>query len=216
MSRTHTVLTGLLTLSLAVLAGCTSTTFTSTWKSPEATALDPRGHRVAAVFISSDEAGRRVAEDTLAQKLNEHGAQGVASYTVLPGKEVANTDEARQKLKNAGVDGVVTMRVIDEKEKTRVTYGAGYGAGFPPYYSRFSGYWGVGWGAPYAPTEVSTTTLLRIETLVYSLERDTLLWAGTSRTSDPTNVQRLVSEIADAAAKQMVKQGVLAPSTTSN
>ena len=55
-----------------------------------------------------------------------------------------------------------------------MTYGAGYGAGFPAYYSRFSGDWSVGWGAPFSPTEVSTTTLLRIETLVYSLERDTL------------------------------------------
>ncbi len=67
----------------------------------------------------------------------------------------------------------------------------------------------------HADGSVATTTLLRIETLVYSLERDTLLWAGTSRTSDPTNVPRLVSEIADAAAKQMVKQGVLAPSAAS-
>jgi hypothetical protein len=112
------------------------------------------------------------------------------------------------------VDGIVTLRVIDEKEKTRVTYG-GYGPGYSPYYSRFSGYWGFGWGAPFSPTEVTTTTQLRIETLVYSLERDALLWAGTSRTSDATNVQRLVSEIADAAAKQMVKQGVLAPSSGS-
>jgi hypothetical protein len=93
MSRVIRLLARLPALfSLAVLVGCSTTSFTSTWKSPEATALDPRGHRVAAVFISSDEAGRRVAEDTLVQKLNEHGAQGVASYTIIPGSEVSNTD----------------------------------------------------------------------------------------------------------------------------
>ena len=206
MRQTLQLMFALLTLSS--LAGCGTTTFSSTWKAPDATAVDPRGHRVAAVYISTDESSRRVAEDVLVQKLNERGAQGVATYTLIPNADTRNTELVKTKLREAGIDGIVTMRVIDEKEHTRVTYGTP-GPYFTPYYSRFSGYWGFGWGAPYSPGEVTTTTVLRVETLVYSLERDELLWAGTSRTSDPSNVARLVTEVADAAAKQMTKQGVL-------
>jgi len=195
--------------SFVALCACTTTTFTSTWKAPDATALDPTGRRVAAVYIGTDESSRRAAEDVMVRKLEEEGADGIPSYSIIPSSEVANTDAVRERLKEERVDGIVTMRIVDEKQETRVRYGTP-GPLWTPYYSQFWGYWGYGWGAPYTPTEVSTTTVLRIETLVYSLDRDKLLWAGTSRTSDPSNIPKLVEEVADAAVKQMVRQGLLA------
>ncbi|HVY82580.1 MAG TPA: hypothetical protein VG994_16435 [Steroidobacteraceae bacterium] len=201
--------TALFSVALLALAACASTTtFTSTWKAPDAQPLDPRGHKVAAVFISTDESSRRVAEDVLVRKLDERGAQGIASYTLIPTAAVSDFDSVKKQLADAGVDGVVVMRVIDQRQKITVRNDAPF-FGYPPYYWRFSGYWGYGWGAPYAPTEVSSTTVLSIESLVYSLTRDTLIWAGTSRTTDPGNVEKLVNEVADAAAKQMTKQGLL-------
>jgi hypothetical protein len=197
-------------LAPLLVAGCASTTFTSTWRAPDAQGVDPVGRKVAAVFITKDESGRRAAEDVLVRKLNERGAQGIASYTLVPSAEAANVDQAKDRLAKAGVDGVVVLRVLSEKERTRVSYGSDAGFGFGSY-RHFSGYWGLGWGAPYSPTEVTTTTELRIETLVYSIERDELLWAGTSRTTDPGKIQTLVEEVADSAAKEMTKQGVLKP-----
>jgi hypothetical protein len=199
----------LLVLSVVVcLSACTSTTFTSTWKSPDAGTIDPSGKKVAAVFISTDESSRREAEDVLARKLTEQGATGVPAYSIIPSEELRNMEGVKARLTQAGVDGVVTMRVIDEREKTTVRYDVPRPA-FAPYYWNFTGYWGHGWGAPYVPTEVRTDTLLRIETLVYSLDRNTLLWTGTSRTVNPDRISDLVSEVADTATKQMVRQGVL-------
>jgi hypothetical protein len=199
-----------LSVSVVVtLAACASTTFTSTWKSPDAQALDPRGHKIAAVFISSDEAGRHVAEDVLVRKLSEHGAQGVATYSLIPSSELTNMSFVRARLAEAGVDGVLTVRVIDEKQKTTITL-AGPSQSFDPFYRSFSGYWGYGWGYPYEPASVTTDTVLRVETLVYSFESDELLWAGTSRTVNPSNLEKFVASLADQAARQMVQQGVLA------
>ncbi len=191
------------------LAACASTTFTSTWKAPDAQALDPRGHKIAAAFISSDEAGRHVAEDVLVRKLVEHGAQGVATYSLIPTAELADMSIVKQRLAEAGVDGVLTVRVIDEREKTTISLG-GPSPAFDPYYWSFSGYWGYGWGYPYEPARVTTDTVLRVETLVYSLDRDELLWAGTSRTVNPSNLEKFVARLADQTAKQMMQQGVLA------
>jgi hypothetical protein len=50
-----------------------------------------------------------------------------------------------------------------------------------------------------------------VETLVYSLRQDTLLWGGTSRTTNPNSLSTLVTEVADATAKEMTKQGLLLP-----
>ncbi len=191
-----------------MLSACASTTFISTWKAPDAQAVDPAGKKVAAVYMSTNESSRRAAEDILAQKLNEHGAQGIASYTIVETRDVKDVEGTKKQLAAAGVDGVVIMRVLGEKERTRVTY-TGAPWGYAPYYRHFSTYWGFGWGAPYSPTEVTTTRELSIETLVYSLVRDELLWAGTSRTTDPGKLASLVDEVADAAAKKMAREGVL-------
>jgi hypothetical protein len=161
--------------------------------------------------MSTNESSRRAAEDILAGKLTEHGAQGVPSYTIVPTSAVSDVEGTKKQLAAAGVDGVVIMRVLGEKERTRVTY-TGAPWGYAPYYRHFSSYWGFGWGAPYSPTEVTTTRELSIETLVYSLVRDELLWAGTSRTSDPGKLSSLVDEVADSAAREMTRQGVLKPS----
>lgn len=191
-----------------MLSACASTTFVSTWRAPDAQAVDPTGKKVAAVYMSTNESSRRAAEDILARKLTEHGAQGVPSYTIVETPVVTDVERTKKQLADAGVDGVVIMRVLGEKERTRVTY-TGAPWGYAPYYRHFSSYWGFGWGAPYSPTEVTTTRELNIETLVYSLVRDELLWAGTSRTSDPGKLATLVNQIADAAAKEMTRQGVL-------
>lgn len=196
---------------LAVLAACASTpttTFTATWKAPDAQPIDPAGRKVAAVFISTDEGTRRAAEDVLVKKLDEYGAEGVASYSIIPSAELYDMDKVRQRLAAAGVAGIVTMRVIDQKQETRVRY-SGPRPAFAPYYWYFSGYWGYGWSVPYAPEEVTTHEVMRIETLVYSLKRDALVWAGTSRTVDGDKVTPLVEEVADAAAAKMQKQGLL-------
>ena len=45
---------------------------------------------------------------------------------------------------------------------------------------------------------------------MYSLTDDKLLWASTSRTTNPGNLDQLIREVADATANEMAKQGLLA------
>src|SRR3982750_4723418 len=104
------------------LAACAATTFTDTWKAPEQAPLDPREQRVAAVFISNDEGMRRLAEDVLVRKLDEHGATGVASYSLIASEELGNMEKVKERLAAAGVDGIVTLHVIDENKKVTIAY----------------------------------------------------------------------------------------------
>ena len=48
-----------------------------------------------------------------------------------------------------------------------------------------------------------------VETLVHSLVPDTLLWSGRSRSADPNEVTALFDEVAEAAAAEMAKAGLL-------
>jgi hypothetical protein len=191
---------------LAVAACAATTTFTSTWRAPDVEPISPAGKTVATVFMSRDESKRRAGEDAMARSLSAYGAHGLPAYTVIPDETAISADAARAKLKEAGANGVVTMRVVGKDQQ--VTYTPGYTA--PTYYGGFGPYWGYGWGSVSSPGYLQTDTLISVETLVYSLDRDKLLWASTSRTTNPENLDTLIKEISDATANEMVKQGLLA------
>lgn len=200
-----------LTAAVLLLAACagTPTTFTSTWKAPDAQAVSPVGKTIAAVFVSKNEGQRRAAEDLLVQDLNAQGAKGVASYNIIPSGQGMTGDEARKQLRAAGADGAVIMRVVGKDQQ--VTYSPG--TSYPAYYGGFGPYWGYGWGAAYSPGYLQTDTLVSVETLVYSLTADKLLWAGTSTTQNPDNLQALIAAVANAVTQEMQKDGMLAPAT---
>jgi hypothetical protein len=199
----------LLTATLLLIAGCANNTvFTSTWKAPDVQAVSPVGKTVVALFLTRDEGKRRAAEDVLAADITKRGANGVAGYTILPtppdGSHL-DSDAARAKLKAAGANAVVMMRVVGRDQ--RVTYSPGYVA--PSYYGGFGPYWGYGWGTVYQPGYLQTDTDVSVETLVYALTQDKLIWASTSRTTNPNDLSSLVSDVADATAKEMANQGFL-------
>jgi len=194
--------------ALLVLCACVgNTTFTSTWKSPDVTGLTPVGKTIVAVFVSRDESQRRGGEDAMVADLNRFGAHGIPAYTLVPSGTKPDAQAAQAAFKQAGANAVVVMRVVGKDQQ--ITYTPGGPS--PAYYGGFGPYWGYGWGAAYDPGYLRTDTVVSVETTVYSLERDKLLWASQSRTTNPDNLPALVNEVADATANEMVKQGLLAP-----
>src|SRR5258708_10236295 len=102
----------LLGATLLSLGACATTTFTSTWKAPDEQTINPAGKTIAAVFVSGDERNRHAAEDALAKDLNARGAHGVPSYTLLPNEIGADAEDTFARLKEAGANEVVVMRVV--------------------------------------------------------------------------------------------------------
>lgn len=181
----------------SILSGCSSTRYEATWSDPSASPITLSGQKVAAFYFGGTETTRRAAEDVLARELSARGAQGIAGYTLLPGKEPADPLAARQRLQQAGVEGAVTMRVVGRDKET--TY-------VPP---TFGGYWGGLWPGIYEPGYAQTDTLVSVETRVYSLVQDKLLWSGKSVTTNPTKVDSFVKELSAKAADEMQKSGLL-------
>jgi hypothetical protein len=188
------------------LSACGSTTFTSTWKAPDAQRVDPVGKSIAALVIYGDKKRRRDAEVYLTHELTIRGTRAVAAYTLI-GLDQPNVDYARARFKEAGVEGVVIMRLIGHDQRVTVDPGGFSGTAYGSFGSYYSSY---GVGVSYSTGSVQTDTEVTIETLIYSLTQDKLLWAGTSRTSNPEGLQSLITEVADGVASQMAKQGLIA------
>jgi hypothetical protein len=198
-----------LAIGLMLLVACATTTLTSTWKAPEAPTFSLSGKTVAAVFITNEESLRRAGENAIVADLSARGARAFGTYYLLPGDQHLEAEAAQARMNAAGANAVVMMRVVGSEQ--RITYTPGYI--ITPNYRAFGPYWGWGWRTVYQPGTLRTDTLVSVETLVYSLPTEQpsqLLWASTSRTTNPRDIDALVRAVAQATANEMVRQGFLA------
>lgn len=196
-------------VALALAAsGCAMTTFQSTWRSPDAQPLRLNGRKVVGVFLSKGPALRRRAEDEMARQISARGARGVPAYTILSDEEIRDKEAAKAKLEKEGFDGAVVMRIVGSR--VRYTYGPGAIWVGPHYRQFWRGYWGWGWGSVWEPGYLAADRVVKVETLVYSLVQDQLVWAGVSKTVNPSKIDSFIAELAAAVSRQMEKDGLFA------
>jgi hypothetical protein len=202
MRRFVIVIIGIVLISVVTHAG---TKYRTTWRASDAGSLSFVGKKVAALVISSDESLRMSSEEALVRELTARGLQGVAAYRLVPREELRNAERARPWFERASIEGVVALRPIEVE--TKKTYTPDLWA--TPYYGTLWGYYGYGWGNVAGPGSVSHHTVLTVETLIYSVPRDRLLWAGVSETKSPSSVQKVVAELVKSAARELKKQGLI-------
>jgi hypothetical protein len=188
-------------LAIVGLTACATTTFHSSWKAPDAQPMGGlTGQKVVAVVMAKNTAARRAAEDSLVAMLNANGVQGIPSYTLVDESAAGDEAKAKAAIEGSGAAAVVVMRPVAKDKEIRSTPSTMY---MGPMYG---GYWGGAW-AP-AP-DIRTDTIVTVETLVYSLKQNKLVWAGESQTTNPSRVDSFVKEVAAGAGKEMKKAGLL-------
>lgn len=200
------------TLALMALvsatAACGSSSFNSTWSNSQAKPVDMTGKKVLAVVAVREDGRRRASEDALARELTARGAQGIPSYTLFPANMGIDTAQARKIAESNQIAGIVMMRLTGkEQEVSSTNYGSAY-----PYYGSPYGAWGYGWGGG-GYSEVRTDTKVLVETKVYSLEQNMLIWAGTSETWNPSKSDDVIRELSAAVSKEMQRAHLIAPKT---
>ena len=178
--------------------------FTSVWKSSDAGSVSFAGKKVAALVIAQDDSLRVSGEEALVRELTARGLQSVATYRIAPKEELQSGDRAKVWFEKASVDGVVAMRPVSKDKRTTYTPGTWTN----PYYSTLWGYYGYGWGSMYIPGSVEQDTVVVVETTIYSVPRNQLLWAAVSETKNPKTLQRFIEDLVKESVKELHKQGL--------
>ena len=205
MMRTRLLALGLLISGLTACGGATR--FASTWVDPAARPTNWDGQKVAAFVLSSRDSIRLGAEESLARELTSRGAQGIAGHTIVPKDVTEDQDKVKELLSSAGVVGAVVMRVVSQTQEISSSPGMISYTG--SYYPSFYGYWSYGWTAMYQPGQIRSDTVVSIETLLYSVKEDKLLWAGLSKTTNPENIPKFINQLVSAAGKEIKKTGLV-------
>lgn len=192
-----------LAMGMFILAGCNNTAhIEKSWRDPEVSVSMAKLKKILVVALLKNESNRRSAEDQLVTMLN---GKGVASNKYFTGAIPEDKEnEARQKLKDDGFDGAIVMRLADVDKDVR--YVPGSFNSFPVYYGKFWGYYRNSWNNFYRPGYYESTKKYTVETNVYSLLRDKLVWSGLTSTVDPGNVEKLIQSTAGAVFARMKKE----------
>ncbi len=205
--KTASLLAGLC-LALLVAACASVGPFTSVWQKPGAASLDLSESKVAVVYMGRDAPRRIDIEQQVARELGQRGIPAVAAEPLAPPETFSDVRAMTARFRDAGVGAVLIFRVLDHAP-----------AATPPPYDRFPpplGYlqlsqlWGYGWGRVFEPGYLKFSTLVTVETLLYSVPRDDLLWAGRSSAVLRSEIPQTVHELALSASSDMAARGLLA------
>lgn len=178
--------------------------FTSVWKAPGVRQISFAGKKVAALVMSKDDSIRVAGEEALARELTARGLQGVATYRIAPKEELASADTAKGWFERANVEGVVALRPVSAEKIEQYNPGTWVN----PSYGTLWGYYGYGWGAVYIPGSSRKDTIVVVETTIYSVPQNALVWAGVSEAKNPKQLQKYIEELAKECVKELHKQGL--------
>jgi len=180
------------TLLIGLLFACVSTKLEKSWADPSFS-LNPNPYKkVLVVAPLKDAASQRIAEDKIVKQIQKTTA--IQSYTYL------NTSDTipkilNQKLLKDGFDGIILMHLTDVEKSMSYNQGASYG-----------GWYGYRYYTPGYYTEDKT---FLVETNMYSIKDDKLLWSGTTSTLNPSSFDQSIDEIITAIKTELQKKGIL-------
>jgi len=188
-------------VSAILVVACASTAkVINSWSAPGVVQVSFDGRKVLALMIDSDPWVRREAENELVQQMKR--VQGVAAHTMFSEDELKDADHTKRKIIGDGFEGVVTMRLVGSEQVRSWQPGL-----YPSSYYSPWGYYGYARSLAYDPGYLRTDTIVQVETNIYSVGDEKLIWSSLSESFNPKDARKLVDNVARGVAKAMRKQG---------
>lgn len=198
---------------LVLLASCTSSKITSTWKAENIQPVAYKKILVLGLINEPDRTVRENMETNIVAQLNGLGYTAVCSCDEFgPTSFLQMTEkEALAKLNNSGIDAVLTVVLLEKTKERQYVPGRVINQPIAYGYDRFWGYYHTMYGLVYTPGYYVTNTRYFWETNFYKMEStNQLLYSASSQSFDPPDAKTLSSEYAGMIIKNMMKWNVIA------
>ena len=160
---------------------------------------------ILVIAITGNEHNRRSFEKKFVAQLKSVGVDAISSEEAIPmpadlkmKKETILT--AVNQYEN---DAVIITHLIGKEEKDVYTRGSGHGGFFGFYRSRFS----------YAndPGYSSTSTTVQLETNLYDVKTEKLIWSGKSETWSKDSKDEIINDVIKTVINNLQKNKLIAP-----
>jgi hypothetical protein len=192
----------------ALLAACSSTTLSGSWKDP-----DYRGQirKVYIVGVAKQEITRRIFEDSFGRELSALGVTGIASYRDLPADELDRKEAIVAQLQRNGADAILMARMIGIRTEQVTNPGYVSGSYFAPapYYREWDSFYERRFDAVYQPATVSEYQVAAIEANLYDVKTGKLIWSAQLETVVDSDMDKLFGDFVKIVIRDLQNQGLL-------
>lgn len=203
--------------TLIYFTSCSSvTTVSGTWKKPATVAQ--KYNKIAVIGLSGDIVKRSAIEKAIVAKFAASGINAVAGTNILPdnlvdGNADHKVDEEKKNeianlLKKQGVDGVLTISLVNVKESEQYVPGTSFYTPYSGYYGFNSYYWGA-YNMVNTPGYYVQNTNIFLASNFYNLGTEQLLWSAQTNTGNPTSLSDLSQSYASALVEKFLNAGVI-------
>lgn len=210
---------GAMCVCLLALVACktTQTNFSQSYRNPgyEETVFK----KVMVIAVASDQERRKAFEDALTGAIGSQGGAAQASIEVLPHEEQITEDQLHAAIDDGGFDAVLLSRLMSVDKDTQYTPPKKYNKPRTRYYPAapawghgyhgFYGFYGTTFAEVHEPGYFDTSTTLTLETNLYSVATDELVWTGRSETIDPESIEDARASVTQAVAKKLKEERLI-------
>ncbi|MBK5280447.1 MAG: hypothetical protein JJE09_16435 [Bacteroidia bacterium] len=192
-------------------ASCSSSQITSSWKNESSTPGKYKKILVMALLNESDRTLREKMEQHLVDDLKERGMDAISSYKQYGPKafDNMNESEAVEKIRDSGVDAVITIVLLDRSKERNYVPGQVSYTPYAVYYNRWWGYYSTLNRRVYSRGYYVTNTEYFWESNLYDAASKELIYSVQTKSFDPASTESLAHEYGKMIVSDMVKNSVL-------
>jgi len=183
----------LLFLALIMTECGPSQKITGSWNDPEIKTFGPY-KKVFVIVLSQNKDANYELETQMSKTLRERGFEVVRSTDIfLPGMKITEDytmEQFTESIKKRGCDAVLTLGLLDAKIVETYNPGTSYYPMNYGYYGSYYGYYNHYYPQVYSPGYYSVDKTLYLETNLYDVASNKLLWSVQSEARNPENIQK--------------------------
>ena len=219
------LLTLILFTSAFIFTSCMGayTDISGTWTKPGYKAK--KYNKILVVGISDEIVKRNTVETAFVNELGKDKIKSSTSNELVDfsklgmneeGKiDSVQIEELKKKVNEAGYDGAIVISLLDIQEKTdyvpgQTYYNPHYYSYYRPYaYRGFYNYYYTTYSVVTRPGYYVNKKSIYIETRLYNLKTDEMVWACTSETMDPSNLKEFSKSLAGTVVSSMLNDYII-------
>jgi len=193
-----------------LLSSCTNTKISQSWVEPN---HNKSYNDLLIIGIGESEQTRRAYESYFSDELKSHKIEALASYTVIKSNEKIDRETVLKAIEGLEIDAVIVTHMIAVDEETIYRPATGYGYGG---YGAYGGgyYGGAHYGGLYSyyphvnsyvhnPGYYTTHETYTLETNLYDVKSEELIWSARSRTFSPESVDEVIVDLTKLLIKDL-------------
>jgi len=193
-------------LSLPILSSCTNTKITSVWMDSKKAGTS--FNDILIIGIAEEEHNRRLFEEEFTTQLNAAGIESEVSYMILPQGTSINRDNVAEAIEGKSIDGVIVTHLVavDEEKVYRqsMDYRPSYG-----YYNGLYSYYPHVHTYVHQPGYYTTHEVVKLETNLYEVASEELVWSAQSRSFAPESAKEVVDDLIKLVIKDLQEKGLI-------